>query len=152
VNSVGAGRHCRKEGRPLFRPKSSIELSNRFDVLRELEKEDEGPAAPSLGSTSARVGASKTSGRGTSKRTRSKVPREVQEVQRATPRRMGTFLRDKEDWRFNRREFRALQEEFGTFTLDACADVGGTECSLPTFLLEGTLVPSAGREGGAGMV
>jgi hypothetical protein len=44
---------------------------------------------------------------------------------------MGTFLRDKEDWRFNRREFRALQEEFGTFTLEACADVGGTNAHCP---------------------
>jgi hypothetical protein len=94
VNSVGAGRQRKKEGRPLFRPKSSIELSNRFDVL---EEEDEGPAAPTLGNTSDRVHASKASGRGASKRTPSRVPRqEGQEVQRAAPRRTGTFLRDKE--------------------------------------------------------
>ena len=134
MNSKRAGRHNGEEGRPLFRPNSSIELSNRFDVLRELEEEDTGPAAPTSGSTSVRVDTSKTSGRGTSKSTSVRVdtsktsgrgtskrtPGDVppREVQRAGKRETGTFLRDKEDWRFDRREFRALQEEFGTFTLD----------------------------------
>jgi hypothetical protein len=60
--------------------------------------------------------------------------REVQQESRTTRRaQTGTFLRDKEDWRFNRREFRALQEEFGQFTLDACADVLGANAHCARF-------------------